>query len=169
MIQPIGPGWYIATYREPFSVIENLPGRETGTGTEDAISKKRGKKAKSGANGAVALLAEKPRKKPGAKVRDYEAHVLVCKGGDCKKRGSQGFRKALKGELREAGINRDVRVDSVGCLGLCKHGPNAIVYPGGTWYLGLTEHDASEIVEGHLQGGAPVEHLAAEFRPRKKR
>lgn len=107
--------------------------------------------------------------KPDAKVRDYDAHVLVCKGGDCKKRGSKDFRKALKGGLREAGINRDVRVDSVECLGLCKHGPNAIVYPGGTWYLGLTEHDAPEIVEGHLAGGEPVEHLAAEFRPRKKR
>ena len=69
--------------------------------------------------------------------------------------------------MREAGINRDVRVDSVGCLGLCKHGPNAVVYPGGTWYLGLTGEDAQEIVEGHLRGGEPVEHRAAEFRPRK--
>ncbi len=66
-------------------------------------------------------------------------------------------------------MGRDVRVDSVGCLGLCKHGPNAVVYPGGTWYLGLIESDAPEIVEKHLEGGEPVEHLAAEFRPRKKK
>ncbi len=63
----------------------------------------------------------------------------------------------------------DVRIDSVDCLGLCKHGPNAVVYPGGTWYLGLTEGDVPEIVERHLEGGEPVERLAAEFRPRKKR
>jgi (2Fe-2S) ferredoxin len=94
--------------------------------------------------------------------------VLVCKGGDCKKRGSKGVRKALKGELRSAGMNRDVRVDSVECLGLCKHGPNAVVYPGGTWYLGLAEGDVPEIVEEHLADGEPVERLAAEFRPRKK-
>ncbi len=63
----------------------------------------------------------------------------------------------------------DVRVDTVDCLGLCKHGPNAVVYPGGTWYLGLIERDVPGIVEHHLQGGEPVEHLAAELRPRKKR
>ncbi len=125
---------------------------------------KRAKKMRASDNGALATLA----KRPDARVRDYDAHVLVCKGGDCKKRGSKDVRKALKDGLRAAGVSRDVRLDSVECLGLCKHGPNAIVYPPGTWYLGLTEHDAPEMVERHLKGGEPVEHLAAEFRPRKK-
>jgi len=44
------------------------------------MPKKKGKKA--GRDGVLAA----PR--PDAKVRDYDAHVLVCKGGDCKKRGS---------------------------------------------------------------------------------
>jgi (2Fe-2S) ferredoxin len=132
---------------------------------EDGISKKKkGKRAR--ANGALATLQ---RTKPGAKVRDHDAHVLICCGGDCKKRGSKDVRKTLKGELRERGMAGDVRVDAVGCLGLCKHGPNAVVYPGGTWYLGLTEHDVPEVVERHLQDGEPVEELAAEFRPRKKK
>jgi (2Fe-2S) ferredoxin len=125
------------------------------------MAKKKGKK--SGKNGALAAAT-----RPDVKVRDHDAHVLVCKGGDCKKRGSKDVQRALKDELRAAGINRDVRMDSVGCLGLCKHGPNAIVYPSGTWYLGLIEADAPEIVESHLKNGEPVEHLAAELRPRKK-
>jgi (2Fe-2S) ferredoxin len=131
---------------------------------EDTISK-RGKKAKKRVqkNGALAIL-----EKPNAKVRDYDAHVLVCGGGDCKKRGSKTVRGALKDELRAQGMNRDVRVDAVGCLGLCKHGPNLIVYPGGTWYLGATEHDIPEIVREHLVNGEPVEHLAAEVRARKR-
>jgi (2Fe-2S) ferredoxin len=94
--------------------------------------------------------------------------VLVCKGGDCKKRGSKAVRKSLKDELRAQGINRDVRVDSVDCLGLCKHGPNLVVYPGGTWYLGVAEQDVPEVVQGHLKKGEPVEPLAAELRPRKR-
>ena len=94
--------------------------------------------------------------------------MLVCKGGDCKKRGSTEVRKALKEELRANGMNRDVRVDGVDCLGLCKHGPNVVVHPPGTWYLGVVASDAPEIVEGHLKSGEPVGHLAAEFRPRKK-
>ncbi len=102
-------------------------------------------------------------------MRDYDAHVLVCCGGDCKKKGSKKTRKALKGGLRESGINRDVRVDSVGCLGLCKHGPNVVVYPSGTWYLGLDEDSSLEVVRQHLKDGEPVEYLAADRRPRKKK
>jgi (2Fe-2S) ferredoxin len=56
----------------------------------------------------------------------------------------------------------------VGCLGLCKHGPNLIVYPEGTWYLGVTGEDVPEIVGRHLKDGEPVEYLAAELRPRKR-
>jgi (2Fe-2S) ferredoxin len=117
-------------------------------------------------NGALAKLR---RPKPDAKVRDHDAHVLVCGGGDCKKRGSKEVRKALKKELRDKGMLGDVRVDSTGCLGLCKHGPNAVVYPGGIWYVGLTQIDVPEIVERHLEGGEPVQELAARFHPRKKK
>lgn len=102
------------------------------------------------------------------KVRDYDFHVLVCQGGDCKKRGAKETRKALKRGLRASGMNGDVRVDCVDCLGLCKHGPNVIVYPSGTWYLGLEEDRVPEIVECHLRDGTPVEELAADFRPGKK-
>jgi (2Fe-2S) ferredoxin len=63
----------------------------------------------------------------------------------------------------------DVRVDSVDCLGFCKHGPNAVVYPGGVWYLGLEEESVTEVVERHLEGGEPVEELAAGIRPRKRK
>ena len=94
--------------------------------------------------------------------------MLVCKGGDCKKRGSKAVRKALKDELRAEGLNRDVRVDSTDCLGFCKHGPNLVIYPGGTWYLGVAKQDVPEVVNKHLKNGEPVEHLAAEFRRRKR-
>ena len=131
---------------------------------EEAIPK-RGKKAKKKAQkgGALATLA-----KSSAKVRDYDAHVLVCKGCDCKKRGSRAVRKSLKSELRAEGMNRDVRVDPVDCLGLCKHGPNLVVYPEGTWYLGVVEQDVPEVVQRHLKNGEPVERLAAKLRPRRK-
>ncbi|MBA3389630.1 MAG: (2Fe-2S) ferredoxin domain-containing protein [Rubrobacter sp.] len=130
------------------------------------IIAKKNEKDRGKSSGIPSLLG---RNKPDAKVRDYDAQIFVCKDGDCKKRGSKEVRKALKDELRSAGMNGDVRVDSVECLGLCKHGPNAIVYPGGVWYLGLIEDDVPEIVESHLKGGDPVERLTAEFRPRKKR
>ena len=102
-------------------------------------------------------------------VRDYEAHVLVCKGGDCSKKGGKETKKAIKSELRAEGMSRDVRIDSVDCLGMCKQGPNVIVYPEGAWYLGLKKDEVPEVVEEHLKGGEPVERLAAERRqPRQK-
>jgi (2Fe-2S) ferredoxin len=97
----------------------------------------------------------------------------VCTGGDCKKRGARETRKALKGELRASGLLGDVRTDATSCLGLCKHGPNVIVYDGtnpkGTWYLGLDERGVPEVVEKHLLGGEPVTRRAAERRARKAR
>jgi len=109
--------------------------------------------------------------KPAAKVRDYESHVFACTGCDCKKRGAKDTRRALKDGIRSEGLLGEVRIDTVDCLGLCKHGPNVVVYDGaqpkGTWYLGLDEGDAPEVVEQHLKNGEPVERLAADRRPRK--
>ena len=130
-------------------------------GSEATISNKKAEKAKkerARANGAVAT-------RPEVKVRGYEAHVLVCGGGDCKKRGAKEVRKSLKAELRERGRVRGVRIDSVECLGLCKHGPNAVVYPGGAWYLGLQDEDVPEVVGRHLEGGEPTGRHAARFGP----
>ena len=151
------------------TVIYSPPERQNTSHDHAAIRRQnRGIMAKKKPKKAAKRSALATLPKPDAKVRDYEAHVLVCKGGDCKKRGSKDVRKALKNELRASGMNRDVRVDGVECLGFCKHGPNAIVYPPGTWYLGLIAADAPEIVEKHLKDGEPVEHLAAEFRGRKR-
>ncbi len=137
---------------------------------EETISKKSSKKKKKlskkvrdAANGAVA-----EKTKPAARVRDYESHVLVCTGSDCKKRGAKDVRKALKSELRSEGLLGEVRIDTVDCLGLCKHGPNVVVYPEGTWYLGLTGDDVPEVIEGHLKEGEPVERLAAQRRLRRR-
>lgn len=105
----------------------------------------------------------KSRKKP--TVREYSAHVLVCKGGSCKKRGAKDTQKVLKKELRSEGLNRRVRVDVVDCLGYCKHGPNAVVHDadsiGGTWYIGLDKDSVPEVVTEHLRDGVPVRRLAA--------
>jgi len=139
--------------------------------TEAAIAKK-GKKLKEKLR-TVSASAVGVKERPKAKVRDYESHVLVCTGGDCKKRGAKDTRKALKDEIRSEGMLSEVRVDAVGCLGLCKHGPNVIVYDGtdpkGTWYTGLDEDEAQEVVGQHLRQGEPVERLAAGRRTRKTR
>ena len=153
-------------YSSPRKESQVAPARRRLASEPEEIISKKGKKSRKKRPEKGGALATLP--KPAAKVRDYDAHVLVCKGGDCKNRGAKAVRGALKNELRAEGIKGDIRVDSVGCLGLCKHGPNLVVYPGGTWYLGVVEQDVPEVVHGHLKNGEPVEHLAAELRPRRR-
>lgn len=52
-----------------------------------------------------------------------------------------------------------VAVTRCGCLGPCFDGPSMVVYPGGTWYAGVTVADVPELVESHLVHGVPVERL----------
>ena len=56
-----------------------------------------------------------------------------------------------------------VAVTPTGCLGPCFEGPTIVVYPEGTWYVGVRREDVDEIVESHLVGGRAVERLV--YRP----
>jgi (2Fe-2S) ferredoxin len=49
----------------------------------------------------------------------------------------------------------DVLVTPCGCLGPCFDGPNAVLYPDGTWYAGLEASDARSLAD-HLIDGAPL-------------
>ncbi len=45
-----------------------------------------------------------------------------------------------------------VLVTPCGCLGPCFDGPNAVVYPDGIWYGGLTVDDADAIADHLIDG-----------------
>ncbi len=83
-------------------------------------------------------------------------HLFVCTNQiasgkpACGRRGGYELLTAIQHEL----ITRRVtaRVTPCGCLGPCFDGPNAVVYPDGVWYGGLTAEDAPAIAE-HLEHG----------------
>jgi (2Fe-2S) ferredoxin len=50
--------------------------------------------------------------------------------------------------VAKAGLQGQVRVTRSGCLGLCAHGPNLLIYPQGEWRSGVTPADVPEILEG---------------------
>ncbi|MEZ4368326.1 MAG: (2Fe-2S) ferredoxin domain-containing protein [Kofleriaceae bacterium] len=56
----------------------------------------------------------------------------------------------------EAGLVRrggaSARVTATACLGPCFDGPNAVIYPDGVWYGGLTSADADGLLD-HLCDG----------------
>ncbi|MEO0311668.1 MAG: hypothetical protein RIQ89_1325 [Bacteroidota bacterium] len=73
------------------------------------------------------------------------------------------FVKALKKELKDLGLNKEIRVQRAGCLDVCEHGPAAVVYPEGVFYGNLTASGVNKILEQHLINNAVVTDLEIKF------
>jgi (2Fe-2S) ferredoxin len=97
----------------------------------------------------------------------YERHIFFCLNqrdqGEacCADRGAERAIDRCKQQIKAARLNGPgmVRVNRAGCLDRCAGGPVAVVYPEGTWYTYVDEHDIDEIVESHLKHGRVVERL----------
>jgi (2Fe-2S) ferredoxin/predicted O-methyltransferase YrrM len=98
-------------------------------------------------------------------MQPFRYHVFVCDqqkpegAPSCGARGGLAVIEALRREVAAQGLESQVQVTACGSLGLCESGPNAVVYPEGTWYCGLTPADAAELVEEHLRHGRPLARL----------
>jgi (2Fe-2S) ferredoxin len=90
----------------------------------------------------------------------FHCHFFVCtnarpSGGkpSCGSRGSIELHAALVGAVVSRGqLATDVAVTACGCLGPCFEGPTVVVYPAGTWYVGVQAADADELVEAAARG-----------------
>jgi (2Fe-2S) ferredoxin len=90
----------------------------------------------------------------------YKKHVFVCTGGKtCPDQGSNEVCQALRQEIAELGLKKEIRINKSGCLDQCGNGPMIVVYPEGIWYAHVQIADCHEIIRSHLQGGKPVERL----------
>ena len=89
----------------------------------------------------------------------YRSHVLVCGGTGCSSSGSAKLIERFEEQLKEKGLDKEVKVVRTGCFGLCEAGPVVIVYPEGTFYSRVKEEDVDEIVSEHLLKGRKVQHL----------
>ncbi len=87
------------------------------------------------------------------------SHVLVCGGTGCTSSGSLAISNKLAEELKNKGLEDEVKIVQTGCFGLCALGPIMIIYPEGTFYSMVTVDDIPEIVEEHLLKGRIVERL----------
>lgn len=100
-----------------------------------------------------------------------ERHFFVCENQrpaagkpSCGARGSGEILAALQNGLgAHPEVWGRVAITPSGCLGPCFEGPTIVVYPEGTWYVGVRREDVPEIVESHLVGGRAVERLV--YRP----
>ncbi len=80
-----------------------------------------------------------------------EKHVLVCAGSSCGPQGGEKVRDALKNELKARRLRGKIRDGQSTCLGLCREGVNAVIWPEGTYLSGLTVTDVPRLVD-YLEG-----------------
>lgn len=89
----------------------------------------------------------------------YRSHVLVCGGTGCTSSGSEEIIKALEQEIKEVGLDKEIKVIRTGCFGLCALGPIMVVYPEGCFYSRVKPEDIKEIVDEHFLKGRIVKRL----------
>ena len=89
--------------------------------------------------------------------------VHVCFGPNCSPRGSRALLPILEAAVARAGLADRVEIIVATCRNRCDFGPSVNVYPGPTFYAGVTPEAIEEIVAEHLAGGRPVARWI--FRP----
>ena len=83
-------------------------------------------------------------------------HLFVCTNERasgkpaCGRRGGVELVTAVQQALIARGSA--ARVTACGCLGPCFDGPNAVVYPEGTWYGALGAEDATALADALVTG-----------------
>ncbi len=89
----------------------------------------------------------------------YRSHVLVCGGTGCTSSNSPKIIETFEAQIKEKGLEDEVKVIRTGCFGLCALGPVVVVYPEGCFYSEVKVEDVPEIVEEHLLKGRIVQRL----------
>ena len=87
------------------------------------------------------------------------SHIMVCTGTGCNSNHSPKLIERFEQELKEAGMDQEVKVVRTGCFGLCAMGPIVLIYPEGALYTNVQESDIAEIVSEHIVKGRIVERL----------
>ena len=99
----------------------------------------------------------------------FKKHVFVCTNTKEAPKKSCGETHGLalvdefKKELKDRGLQVEIRAQKAGCLDTCALGPSVVVYPEGIYYGNVQLSDVKEIVEEHLVADRPVERLKLPF------
>ncbi|SNY93160.1 (2Fe-2S) ferredoxin [Cohaesibacter sp. ES.047] len=109
------------------------------------------------------IVQERVKVPKGTVVPDQKYRLLVCMGGACNDAGASVLYSHLRSEqdrlkLRDSGAG--MMSCKTSCLGPCSLAPVVQVWPEGTVYGGVDEKDIDEILDNHIQNGAPIDDLS---------
>ncbi|MDJ1495095.1 (2Fe-2S) ferredoxin domain-containing protein [Cytophagaceae bacterium DM2B3-1] len=99
----------------------------------------------------------------------FKKHVFICTNQkeapkkSCGEANGMALVEEFKKELKERGLQIEIRAQRAGCLDACAFGPSLVVYPEGIYYGNVQLTDVKEIVEEHLVADRPVQRLVLPF------
>lgn len=79
------------------------------------------------------------------KVGFPEVSIFICDGSKCGKH--KDFRKALKQEIKNLDISKDIEMFKIECTDRCKFAPVMCVQPLNQWYHQCDESDLPDILK----------------------
>lgn len=86
-------------------------------------------------------------------------NILICGGTGCTSSKSDIIEKEFIRQLKDLGLEKEVKVVKTGCFGLCQKGPIIAIHPDRVFYCQVQPEDVSEIVNEHIYKGRRVERL----------
>lgn len=86
----------------------------------------------------------------------FRSQVVICGGTGCISGNSELIRDEFIKQIKELGLENEVKVFMSGCFGLCEKGPVVIIFPEATFYSKMTVEDVSLICREHLYKGRVV-------------
>jgi (2Fe-2S) ferredoxin len=96
----------------------------------------------------------------------YDFHVFVCtnerKGSErqsCGESHGMDLVAEFKKQLKDLKLDLKLRANKSGCLGICDFGPTVVIYPQGTFYVGVQKEDVRELITSHILNNTPLERL----------
>lgn len=100
----------------------------------------------------------------------FKKHIFICTNQRdsgkkcCGQDHGLELVAAFKKELKDKGLNTEVRAQRAGCIDACDFGPSLVVYPEGTFYGNVQLENVSEIIEQHIIGDKTVKKLTIDFK-----
>ena len=86
-------------------------------------------------------------------------NILICGGTGCTSSKSDIIEKEFIRQLKDLGLEKEVKVVKTGCFGLCQKGPIIAIHPDRVFYCQVQPEDVNEIVNEHIYKGRRVERL----------
>jgi (2Fe-2S) ferredoxin len=96
----------------------------------------------------------------------YKKHIFVCTNQRpegarkcCGEETGMSIVREFKQQLKEKGLNGELRAQKAGCMDLCEHGPMIAIYPDGIFYGNVSKDKVSEIIERSVLKSEVIEEL----------